>query len=364
MKDFLIVGTGLFGCSIAEQLSKKGYSCLIVDQRHHIGGNCYTYNEDNIIVHKYGPHIFHTQNKEVWKYINQFAEFNNFVLRIKSYHQGKIYSFPINLSTLQQVFQAKTPSEAKDIIEKVKKNIYNPQNFEESILSTVGQKLYEMFFKEYTAKQWGKDPKEMPAIMSKRVPFRTSFDDSYFGNEYQGIPIGGYTPLMEKMLEKVEVRLNCNFFFNKKELISEAKNIIFTGEIDQFYDCCFGKLEYRSLEFNSRRINVDDYQGCAVMNYPEKRFEYTRIIEHKHFEPKELPYTIITEEIPKERKELLNIPYYPVNTPKNSAIFQKYQDLAKKEQNVFFGGRLGSYSYLNMDQVILQAFALANKFSR
>ena len=351
MYDFLIVGSGLFGSTFAQQATENGYKCLIIDKRSHNAGNAYSEDVDGINVHKYGPHIFHTSDDRIWSYVNRFAKFNNFVNRPKINYKGELYSFPINLFTLYQLFGVKTPEEASELLERVKIHSDSPKNLEEWILSQVGEEIYKKFIYGYTKKQWGRDPKELPSSIIRRLPIRLTFDDNYFNDTYQGIPIGGYTRMIEKMQEGVDVMLGVDFFENKEKFESEAKTIIFTGAIDEFFDYQYGPLEYRSLRFETERLDTPDYQGNALVNYTEEEIPYTRICEHKHFEFTKSDFTIITREYPdawepgKER-------YYPVNNPENNLRYVEYQKLANEMfPRYIFGGRLAEYKYYDMHQV-------------
>lgn len=348
MYDYLIVGSGLFGSICARELTDHGYKCLVIEKRNHIGGNCYTENVDGINVHKYGPHIFHTSNKRIWDYVNKFAEFNHFRYTPKVSYKNTLYSFPINLLTLNQVYNITTPTEAAILLKKIRVPIDNPQNLEEWVLSQVGEKLYEIFIKGYTTKQWGKPPKELPTSIIKRLPIRTTFDDNYYFDTYQGIPIGGYTKIFDKLLEGIDIRLNIDYFSDKNYFDSLANKIIYTGPIDKFYEYRFGKLEYRSLHFSEERWDVSDYQGVAGVNYTDETVPYTRIIEHKHFEFGKQSHTIITKEFP----TLFGEPYYPINDEKNNTIYKQYKHLMEQETKYIFGGRLADYQYYDMHQVI------------
>ena len=354
--DYLIVGSGLFGSIFAYEANKKGKKCLVIDKRSHIGGNIYTKNIDGIQVHQYGAHIFHTSNKEVWQYINQFAEFNRYTNSPIARYKDELYNMPFNMNTFNKLWGVITPIEAKNKIEKEKKEagIANPKNLEEQAISLVGKTIYEKLIKGYTEKQWGKKATELPSFIIKRLPVRFTYDNNYFNDTYQGIPIGGYTKIIEKMLEGIDVKLNCNFFDNREELEQLAEKIIFTGPIDEFYNYEFGELEYRSLKFETDILNEENYQGNAVVNYTEYEVPYTRIIEHKHFEYGTQPNTVITKEYQdswNREKE----PYYPINDEKNNKLYEKYKLLASKNPNIIFGGRLGEYKYYDMDKVILKA---------
>ncbi len=361
--DYLIVGAGLFGSIFAYEMTKKGKKCLIIEKRDHIGGNVYTELEENINVHKYGAHIFHTNNKEVWEYINQFADFNRYTNSPVANYKGELYNLPFNMNTFYQMWGVKTPEEAKAKIDeqKAESNIENPQNLEEQAISLIGKDIYEKLVKGYTEKQWGKKCDELPAFIIKRLPVRYTFDNNYFNDLYQGIPIGGYTKIIEKMLEGIEVKLSTDFFDDKDKWLNIADKIIFTGMIDQYYDYCYGELEYRGLNFEFETLNTENYQGNAVINYTDAETPFTRIIEHKHFESSDSPKTIITREYPKTWTKGEEA-YYPLNDEKNSELFKKYQELAKKEDKVIFGGRLGMYQYYDMWQVIDEALKLVSKY--
>lgn len=350
--DYLIVGAGLYGSIFAYEMSKKGKICLVIDKRNHIGGNIYTEEMEGINVHKYGAHIFHTSNKEVWEYINQFCEFNNYINSPIANYKGEIYNLPFNMNTFNKLWGVRTPKEAQKKIEEQKKEfrIVEPKNLEEQAISLIGKDIYEKLIKGYTEKQWGRDAKELPSFIIKRLPVRFTYDNNYFNDRYQGIPIGGYTKIIEKMLEGIEVRLNSNFFDKREEYENIANKIVFTGMIDEYYNYCFGKLEYRSLRFETEVLAEENYQGNAVVNYTEREIPYTRIIEHKHFEYGQQEKTVITREYPSEWKEG-DEPYYPVNNEKNNELYLKYKELADKEEKVIFGGRLGEYKYYDMDKV-------------
>ena len=360
---FLIVGSGLFGSVFAHEMNKKGKKCLIIEKRNHIGGNVYTEEVENINVHKYGAHIFHTNEKEIWEYINQFADFNRFTNSPVANYNGKLYNLPFNMNTFYQMWGVKTPQEAKDIIEKQKNeaNIKNPKNLEEQAISLVGNDIYEKLVKGYTEKQWGRKCEDLPPSIIKRLPVRFIFDNNYFNDLYQGIPIGGYTKIIEKMLDGIEVKLNTNFFDDKEKWLNIADKILFTGMIDEYYDYCFGELDYRGLNFEFETLNTENYQGNAVVNYTDSETPYTRIIEHKHFEGSSSPKTIITKEYPKTWKKGEEA-YYPINDEKNSKLYEKYKKLASKEEKIIFGGRLGMYQYFDMCSVIKESFNLIKHF--
>lgn len=363
--DYLIVGAGLFGAIFAHEMTKNGKKCLIIEKRNHIAGNAYTELKENINVHKYGAHIFHTDNKKVWEYINQFADFNRFTNSPVANYKGELYNLPFNMNTFYQMWGVKTPEEAKAKIEEQKSdaNIDNPKNLEEQAISLIGKDIYEKLVKGYTEKQWGRKCEDLPSFIIKRLPVRFTFDNNYFNDLYQGIPIGGYTKIVEKMLEGIEVKLNTDFFDDKEKWLNIADKIIFTGMIDQYYDYCYGELEYRGLNFEFETLDIENYQGNAVINYTDAETPYTRIIEHKHFENSDSPKTIITKEYPQSWSKGEEA-YYPMNDKKNSELFNKYVELSKKEDNVIFGGRLGMYKYLDMWQVIDEALKLVNSLNR
>lgn len=354
--DFLIVGSGLFGSIFAYEAKKRGKSCLVIDKRDHIAGNIYTKEVEGIQVHWYGAHIFHTSNPEIWQYINQFAEFNRYTNSPIARYQDEVYNMPFNMNTFHALWGVFTPKEAKQKIEEELQDVQieNPKNLEEQAIKLVGKTIYEKLVKGYTEKQWGKKATELPPFIIKRLPVRFTYDNNYFNDRYQGIPIGGYTQIIEKMLEGIPVRLNCDYFAEKEELDALAEKIVFTGPIDQFYHYQFGELEYRSLRFETEILEEENYQGNAVVNYTDYEVPYTRVIEHKHFEFLQGGKTVITREYPdtwaKEKE-----PYYPVNDEKNNQLYQTYRNRAKQDQNVIFGGRLGQYQYYDMDKVILEA---------
>ena len=360
--DYLVVGSGLFGSIFAYEANKKGKKCLVIDKRNHVGGNIYTENIEGINVHKYGAHIFHTSNKEVWDYINQFAIFNRYTNSPVAFYKDEVYNMPFNMNTFSRLWNIKTPKEAKEIIEKQKKEsgIIEPCNLEEQAISLVGKDIYEKLVKGYTQKQWGRECTDLPASIIKRLPVRFTYDNNYFNDLYQGIPMGGYTKIIEKMLDGIDVRLNCDYFKNKEELDGLANKILFTGMIDQFYDYKFGTLEYRSLKFETEVLDEENYQGNAVVNYTEYEIPYTRIIEHKHFEYGTQTKTVITREYPANWSKG-DEPYYPMNDDKNNALYGKYEQLAKQESNIIFGGRLGQYKYYDMHNVIAEALKCVAK---
>ena len=368
--NYLIVGSGLFGSIFAHEANKNGKKVLVIDKRPNVGGNIYTENIDGINVHKYGAHIFHTSNKEVWDYINQFADFNRYTNSPIARYKDELYNLPFNMNTFSKLWGISTPEEAKNKIEEEKKEFKEklgnrePANLEEQAISLIGKTIYEKLIKGYTEKQWGKRATELPSFIIKRLPVRFIYDNNYFNDIYQGIPVGGYTKIIEKMLEGIEVRLNCDFFDNREELENIAERIVFTGPIDKYYDYKFGELEYRSLRFETEELNIENYQGNAVVNYTEYEIPYTRIIEHKHFEygaslgkipeGKVLEKTIITREYPDQWVQGKE-PYYTMNDEKNTSLYAKYKEFADKDENVIFGGRLGQYKYFDMDKVIVEA---------
>ena len=360
--DYLVVGAGLYGAVFAYEAKKKGKTCLVIDKRDHIAGNIYCENVSGINVHKYGAHIFHTSDKKIWEYVNQFAEFNNYINSPVARYKDELYNLPFNMNTFSKMWNIATPQEAKDIIASqiADLNITEPKNLEEQALSLVGKDVYEKLIKGYTEKQWGRDCKDLPSFIIKRLPLRFIYDNNYFNDRYQGIPIGGYTKIVEKMLDGIEVRLNTNYLDNREEFDAMADKIVYTGMIDQFYDYKLGVLEYRSVRFETEELPMENYQGNAVVNYTEREVPYTRIIEHKHFEFGKQPTTIISREYSSEWKKG-DEPYYPVNNDKNNALYQQYKELADKEHKVIFGGRLGGYKYYDMDKVIAAALEMCEK---
>ena len=360
--DYLVVGAGLYGAVFAYEAKKKGKTCLVIDKRDHIAGNIYCENVSGINVHKYGAHIFHTSDKKIWEYVNQFAEFNNYINSPVARYKNELYNLPFNMNTFSKMWNIATPQEAKDIIASQIADLNNtePKNLEEQALSLVGKDVYEKLIKGYTEKQWGRDCKDLPSFIIKRLPLRFIYDNNYFNDRYQGIPIGGYTKIVEKMLDGIEVRLNTNYLDNREEFDAMADKIVYTGMIDQFYDYKLGVLEYRSVRFETEELPMENYQGNAVVNYTEREVPYTRIIEHKHFEFGKQPTTIISREYSSEWKKG-DEPYYPVNNDKNNALYQQYKELADKEHKVIFGGRLGGYKYYDMDKVIAAALEMCEK---
>ena len=354
--DYLIVGSGIYGAVCAHELSKDGRKVLVVEKRNHIAGNCYTENVEGINVHKYGPHIFHTNIDRVWRYVNQFADFNNFVNRPKANYKGEIYSLPFNMYTFEKMWGVKTGEEAKAVIEKqrAEANIGEPTNLEEQAISLVGRDIYEKLVKGYTEKQWGRDCRELPPSIIKRLPVRFEYNDNYFDAKYQGIPIGGYTSMIEKMLSGSDVMLNTDYLSDRENLDKLAGKIIYSGSIDAFFDYSEGHLEYRTVRFENEVLNMKDYQGNAVINYTDRQTPYTRIIEHKHFEFGNQHKTVVSREFSMNYSEGCE-PYYPINDKKNNDCYLKYKARADKQKNCIFGGRLGEYKYYNMDDVIESA---------
>ncbi len=360
--DYIIVGAGLFGATFAYEAKKKGKKCLVIDKRSHIAGNIYTEEVNGINVHKYGAHIFHTNDKFIWDYVQQFAEFNRYTNSPIAKFENEIYNLPFNMNTFNKLWGVVTPEQAKEKIAEqvINENITNPQNLEEQAISLVGRDIYEKLIKGYTEKQWGREATEIPAFIIKRLPVRFTYDNNYFRDKYQGIPVGGYTQIVDKMLDGIEVLLETDFFERKEYYLSIADKIIFTGMIDQYYDYCYGTLEYRSLKFETKELDIDNFQGNAVVNYTKYKIPYTRIIEHKHFEFGEQENTIITYEYPSDWRKG-DEPYYPINDNKNNDLYQKYVLLSQQEDKVIFGGRLGMYKYFDMHNVIAEALSCANK---
>ncbi len=372
--DYLVVGAGLFGAVFANEMKKKGKNCLVIDKRNHIAGNIYTEEIKGIHVHQYGAHIFHTSDRAIWQYVTNLAEFNHYINSPIAVYKDELYNLPFNMNTFAKMWNIKTPKEAEAHIQAqiADLNITEPSNLEEQALSLVGTDIYEKLVKGYTEKQWGRDCKELPAFIIKRLPVRFTFDNNYFNDPYQGIPKGGYTALVSKLLEGIEVRLDTEFKnFVKKDAQTGAYRsvsgedtfikVLYTGMIDEFFDYCEGTLEYRSLRFETEVLEGEEnYQGNAVVNYTEREVPFTRIIEHKHFTFGRQPDTVITREYPKEWNKG-DEPYYPVNDAKNAAVYQRYQKMAEAEENVLFGGRLGQYQYYDMDKVIMAALEMANK---
>ncbi|WP_289186608.1 UDP-galactopyranose mutase [uncultured Dubosiella sp.] len=366
--DYLVVGTGLFGAVFAQQAKEQGKKVLMVEKRNHIAGNVYTKTVDGIHVHEYGAHIFHTNNSTVWDYITRFVTFNRFTNAPVANYKGELYSLPFNMYTFNKMWGVITPQEAKAMIERQKEEsgIKEPKNLEEQAISLVGKDIYEKLIKGYTEKQWGRDCKDLPAFIIKRLPVRFTFDNNYFNALYQGIPMGGYTKMVENMLEGIEVRLNTDYLKQKEELDALADKVVYTGPIDAYFHYALEPLEYRSVRFEVEHLNTDNFQGNAAVNYTDRETPYTRIIEHKWFEfgkdeeGNDIPTTIISKEYSSEWK-LGDEPYYPVNDEKNSRLYEQYKALAEQEKNVVFGGRLAEYKYYDMDAVIAQALDCAKK---
>ncbi|MGN0560275.1 MAG: UDP-galactopyranose mutase [Candidatus Fimenecus sp.] len=359
--DYLIVGCGLFGAVFAHEAQKKGKSVLFIEKRNHIGGNIYCELQEDILVHKYGAHIFHTSNKRVWEYVNQFVEFNNFINSPIANYKGEIYNMPFNMNTFSKMFNISTPQQAQEIIEAQRGEIKGePQNLEEQAISLVGREIYTKLIKGYTEKQWGRDCKDLPAFIIKRLPVRYTYNNNYFNDRYQGIPVEGYTALVEKLIDGCDVLLNTDFFSDKEKYLAMADTCLYTGMIDAFYDYCYGELGYRSLRFENETLDMQNYQGVAVVNYTEREIPYTRVIEHKHFAFGTQEKTVITKEYPADWVAGME-PYYPINDAQNTALYQKYADLAANETKVLFGGRLAQYKYYDMDKCVEAALALCDR---
>lgn len=362
--DYLIVGAGLYGSTFAYEAAKHGKRVKVIEKRDHIAGNIYTEQIEGINVHKYGAHIFHTNNKRIWDFVNQFAEFNNYINTPIANYRGEIYNLPFNMNTFNKLWGVITPQQAEMKIreQRNKANISNPQNLEEQAISLIGTDVYEKLIKGYTEKQWGRKTTDLPAFIIKRLPVRFTYNNNYFNDRYQGIPNGGYTQIVEKMLSSdlIDVQTGVDFFANVAENIRNFPKIVYTGMIDQFFDYCFGTLDYRSLRFETSVLDQENYQGNAVVNYTDAGVPFTRIIEHKHFEFGNQPKTVITKEYPSEW-HMGDEPYYPVNDEKNNEKYRKYKDLADQDQNVIFGGRLGMYRYYDMHQVIAASLEMADK---
>lgn len=360
--DYLIVGAGLFGAVFAQQAKQAGKTVLVIDKRSHLGGNVYTEEVEGIQVHRYGAHIFHTSDRKIWEYVQQFAVFNRYTNSPVARYKDEVYNLPFNMNTFYQMWGVKTPEEAKEKLESQIREaaVCEPKNLEEQALSLVGKDIYEKLIRGYTEKQWGKRAKELPSFIIRRLPVRYTYDNNYFNDSYQGIPVGGYTRMVERMLDGVEIRLNTDYFQAREELDRLADRVVFTGMIDAYYGECYGKLDYRSLRFETEVMDTPNYQGNAVVNYTEYEVPYTRIIEHKHFEFGTQPKTVITREYPAAwtgKEE----PYYPINDERNNRLYEKYKALADREDRVIFGGRLGMYRYYDMHQVIAEALESARK---
>ncbi len=359
--DYLIVGSGLFGAVFAQQMTQNGKTCLVVEKRDHLGGNVYCRQIEGITVHEYGAHIFHTSNRRVWEYVNRFAEFNHYINSPIANYNGEIYNLPFNMNTFSKMWGVITPAQAKAKIEEQCKEVSGtPQNLEEQAIALVGRDIYQKLIKGYTEKQWGRDCKDLPAFIIKRLPVRYTYDNNYFNDCYQGIPIGGYNVLIERLLKGCRVQLNTDFLKDRERLCALADKVVYTGTIDSYYDYRFGALEYRSVRFESETLNEENYQGVAVVNYTDRETPFTRVIEHKHFEFGQQPKTVVTREYSADWK-LGDEPYYPVNDEKNQAVYAQYAALAKQQPNVIFGGRLAEYKYYDMDKVIASALQAAEK---
>ena len=355
MFKFLIVGSGLFGSVFAHEAKKRGKSVLVLERRNHVGGNVYCEEKEGIRIHKYGAHIFHTDYKDVWDYVNQFVDFNNYVNSPIANYKGELYNLPFNMNTFSKMWGVATPAEAAAIIAEQRKVITGkPKNLEEQAISLVGTDIYTKLIKGYTEKQWGRSCTELPAFIIQRLPVRYTFDNNYFNDRYQGIPFGGYNKLVNALLDGIEVRLGVDYNLQRKEYQEIAETVVYTGAIDAYFDYCFGPLEYRSLRFETERLEEENHQGVAVMNYTDRETPYTRSIEHKHFEFGKQPVTYVTKEYPADWKPG-DEAYYPVNDEKNQKLYSRYAELAKKEKNVIFGGRLAEYKYYDMDDVVKRA---------
>ena len=368
MYNYLIVGAGLYGAAFARMAADSGKTCLVIEKRNHIGGNAYTEKINGVNVHRYGAHIFHTNNGKVWDFVNRFAQFNNYINSPVANYKGEIYSLPFSMYTFNKMWGVVTPEEARAKIDeqRAESGITEPKNLEEQAVSLVGIDIYEKLVKGYTEKQWGRDCKDLPAFIIRRLPVRFTYNNNYFNAKYQGIPVGGYTGMIEKMLGGIEVRTDTDYLKDKSALDNLAEKVIYTGPVDAYFDYSLGFLEYRSLRFETEALDIPNYQGNAVMNFTDRETPFTRIIEHKWFEfgkdeyGNDLPVTVITREYSAEWKPG-DEPYYPVNDEKNAALYMKYKELAENEKNVIFGGRLGEYKYYDMDQVIAEAMKLAEK---
>ncbi len=361
--DYLIVGAGIYGATFAQQMHSMRKKCLVIEKRSYIGGLSYTERVENIDVHIHGAHIFHTNREDIWNYVNRFVSFNHFINSPMAIYKGKIYNLPFNMNTFSKIWDITAPEEAKKIIEEQIKNygVENPQNLEEQAISSVGMDIYKVLIKGYTEKQWGTEATKLPSFIIKRLPIRFTYNNNYFDDAFQGIPDEGYTEMVRKMLEGVDIKLNTDYFSQRELFDSLAEKIVYTGPIDCFFDYCFGSLDYRSLRFDTKTLDSSNFQGNAVINYTEKSIPYTRIIEHKHFNPKPNQIkTVITKEYP-QSYDISKEPYYPINNQKNQKIYDQYLILSRSYTNVIFGGRLAEYKYYNMDQAIASAFAAVKK---
>lgn len=357
--DYLIIGAGLFGAVFAYEMTKRGKKCLVIDKRTHVGGNVYCQQKDGINVHEYGAHIFHTSNKKIWDYVNQFAEFNNYINAPIANYKGELYNLPFNMNTFNKMWGIVTPKQAATKIAQQKSIIQGePQNLAEQAVSLVGTDVFEKLIRGYTEKQWGKKCEELPAFIIKRLPVRYTYDNNYYNDRYQGIPIGGYNVIINKLLAKSDIVLNTDYNKNRSEFTGNAEKIVYTGPIDEYFDYCLGKLEYRGLKFTTERLDMENYQGVAVMNFTDSDTAYTRIIEHKHFEFGTQPVTYVTKEYPSNWHKG-DEAYYPVNNSKNRKLYNKYKQLAQNDKNTIFGGRLAEYKYYDMDKVIASALCAA-----
>ena len=354
--DYLIVGAGLFGAVAAYRAARSGKKALVIDRRPHTGGNAYCEEREGIRVHKYGAHIFHTSNREVWEFVNRFVEFNNYINSPVANYKGKLYNLPFNMNTFYAMWGVTTPAQAAEMIDRQRHEagISEPRNLEEQAISLVGIDIYERLVKGYTEKQWGRDCSELPSFIIKRLPVRFTYDNNYFNDLYQGIPIGGYNKLIDALFEGADIKTSVDFLTEKEKWMSMADKVVYTGAIDEYFEYCFGKLEYRTVRFETEVLDTDNYQGVAVVNYTDRETPYTRVIEHKHFEFGTQPKTVISKEYSTDWKEGME-PYYPVNNEKNQMLYQKYREKAQQQEKVFFGGRLGEYKYYDMDKVIASA---------
>lgn len=361
MYDYLIVGSGLFGAVFAEQMTSAGKKCLVIERREHIGGNCYTKEIEGIQVHMYGAHIFRTSNEEIWDYMRRFCKFNHFINSPIANYKGEIYNMPFNMNTFNKMWGVVTPAQAQAKIQEQRKFLsHAPSNLEEHVIQMVGTDIYNKLVKGYTEKQWGRPCTELPASIMRRLPIRFTYDNNYFNDPYQGIPIGGYTAVMEAMLDGSDVQVGCDFSKNRDFYLKMAKRVLYTGAIDEFFEYQYGPLEYRSLRFEHQILDQENYQGVAVVNYTDRDTPYTRIIEHKHFEFGKQEKTVISKEYPYEW--YLGVePYYPINDEKNQRMLAKYKELAQSQKNIIFGGRLGEYRYYDMQDTIASALKLSER---